>query len=150
MPDDTSPQRDVEGSPAVEISDGGEAADVPLTPSVVFGILADKSNRFVLYLLENRGGTVALEELATAVAAWENDTVPSLITNEMEKRVRSRLYHATVPKLSEYGIVSYDADTEAVTLTDLGEQLEPYLEFAKQRERDDVEDFLEENRPGRE
>lgn len=41
-------------------------------------------------------------------------------------------------------------DSEAVTLTDLGEQLESYLDFAKERERQDVEAFLRGSQPDRE
>lgn len=78
------------------IEDGGEN-EVPITPSVVFGILADKRDRFILYLLEERGGTIALDELSTKVAAWENDSQPELITKEMEHRVHQRLHHASIP-----------------------------------------------------
>lgn len=131
------------GEPERNLSDTGESLDSPLTPSVVFGILADKRHRFVLYLLEARGGTVALDELATEIAAWENDTRPELITKEMESRVHNRLFHAGIPKLAEYGLVTHTKDSEAVTLTQLGEQLEAYLEFAKEREQQDVDDFIE-------
>lgn len=150
MGDEGTPRPDPGDPATTPASDGGESSDVPLTPSVVFGILANKRDRFVLYLLEERGGTMAIEDLAVAIAAWENDTVPDLITNEMNQRVHSRLFHATIPKLSEYGLVSYDPDSEAVTLTDLGEQLESYLDFARDRERDDVQAFLEQSTPDRE
>ncbi|RKD85237.1 DUF7344 domain-containing protein [Halopiger aswanensis] len=118
--------------------------EIPLSPSIVFGILADKQDRFVLYLLKERGGTIALDELATAVAAWENETRPELITKEMEDRMQTQLYHASIPKLAEYGLV-VTQESEAVTLTERGEQLDEYLEFAKERERRDVQQFLAQN-----
>lgn len=117
--------------------------DAPLTPGVVFGLLADKRQRFVLYLLADRGGTTTLDELARHLAALENDAPPELITNEIEHRVYTSLYHADVPKLADHGLVTYDRDAGAVTLTDTGEGLEPYLEFARERELLDVEGFLD-------
>jgi len=126
-----------------EPSGQAERTDVPLTPSVIFGLLADKRPRFLLYVLHERGGTMTLNELATHLAAIENDTTSELLTTEMEERVRAQLHHADVPKLAERGLVTYDGDSGAVTLTDAGEELEPYLEFARERERDDVSAFLD-------
>lgn len=124
-------------------------ADSPLSPSAIFGILADKQDRFVLYLLTERGGTIPLDELAIVVAAWENDTRSELITKEMEHRVHTRLHHSSIPKLVEYGLVTTTQDSDAVTLTERGEQLDAYLEFAKEQERQDVQQFLEQNQRGR-
>ncbi|WP_226012521.1 DUF7344 domain-containing protein [Halomicrobium salinisoli] len=125
-----------------ERSGQAERPDAPPTPSVAFGLLADKRPRFLLYVLHERGGTMTLDELAPHLAVVANDTTSERLTAETEERVRARLYHADVPKLAECGLVTYDSDSGAVTLTDAGDGLEPYLEFARERERDDVDAFL--------
>ncbi|WP_226021660.1 DUF7344 domain-containing protein [Halomicrobium salinisoli] len=130
--------------------DPTERPDGPPTPSVAFGLLADKRPRFLLYVLHERGGTMTLDELAPHLAVVENDTTSERLTTEMEERVRARLYHADVPKLAECGLVTYDSDSGAVTLTDAGDGLEPYLKFARERERDDVDAFLRRCRRDRE
>ncbi|EMA41172.1 DUF7344 domain-containing protein [Halobiforma nitratireducens] len=122
-------------------ADAGE--DVTLTPGVVFGLLADRRDRFLLYLLYERGGTVPLSELTAQLTAWENETTSDLLTEEMKRHTRTSLVHASLPKLADYDLVTFNADTGAVTLTERGEWLEPYLEFAKEQESDDVDEFLD-------
>lgn len=124
---------------------GAAAAGVEptLSPSVAFNLLADERDRFALYLLADRGGPVPVDELANHVAALENETKPASVTRKMERRTRARLFHSTVPKLTSYRVAATTSDTDAVTLTDRGEQLEPYLEFAKERERPYVQTLLE-------
>lgn len=126
----------------IDAADGDEAS---LTPSVVFGILADKRERFILHLLEARGGTISVEELATRIAAWEQDTTRELLTNEMEERVRQTLHHADLPKLASYDLITYDPETGAVTPTERANQLEPYLEFVRSREREDLLAFIDQD-----
>jgi len=121
------------------------ADDIPLSPSAIFAILADRQDRFVLYLLEERGGTIPLDELAITVAAWENETRSELVTKEMEHRKQTQLHHTCIPKLAEYGLVETTQDTDAVTLTKMGEKLDEYLEFAKEKELRDVQRFLEQS-----
>ena len=40
------------------------------------------------------------------------------------------LYHRHVQKLEDHGVVAYDQDRDIVTLTDLAEELAPFLELA--------------------
>lgn len=125
--------------------ENGGSRDTSLTPSICFGLLADRRDRFILYHLTERGGTVPLDTLATDVATWENKTEPELVTKEMEQRAHTRLVHASIPKLADHGIVATTPDREAVTLSDHGEQLQPYLEFAKEHEQEDVQSFLDQS-----
>lgn len=119
-----------------EFTDEGE-----LRPSVAFRILADVHRRFVCYLLVERGGTIPVDELAAHVAG--TDPGPGESLQGLPSRAHRRLYHNHLPRLAEHGVVDYDREAEAVSLTDLGEQLEPYLELAREQEREAVEAFLE-------
>lgn len=75
------------------------------------------------------------------MAAWENDTTVELTTKEVQNRLYTSLYHADLPKLDEYGLITFDAETGKVTATDHLEQITPYLELAQTIEPDDYEQF---------
>ena len=121
----------------------GLADEGELTPTVAFRILANEQRRFVLYLLAERGGTAPLDELAALVSGYGAD---SSTEQGLPCVAHRRLYHNHLPRLAEHGLVEYDRDDEAVTLTDRGEQLQPYLAFARERESRDVDGMLERSR----
>lgn len=121
-------------SPDRRVIDPDTARETDISSSVVFGILADERQRYVLYYLDAHDGQGRLEEIAERVAAWQHRTTVELTTTEMHNRVRAGLYHADLPKLADYGLVDYDEASGSVTLTELGDQLSPYLEFSKQTE----------------
>lgn len=137
---------DERGDAETSLVGDGAGAERKIPPSVAFEILADSCNRFVLYLLCERGGTVALDELATKVAAWEKETDPESIDDEMDVQSHNWLRHSCIPRLADHGIVTTVDDMEAATTTESGKQLKPYLEFAKEQETRDVERYLEEER----
>lgn len=116
--------------------------EMPLTPSLAFGLLSSKRDRFLLYLLYERGGTIPLTAITEQLGAVENETSADLLTEDMKGRIRTSLEHATLPKLVQHDLVTYDREAKAVTLSRRGEELEPYLEFAKGREQEDVRTFL--------
>lgn len=113
------------------------AGEVP--PSVAFRILADDHRRFLLYRLVERGGTVSLDELVAGLAGTDAEATPD---QGLPGPLHRRLFHNHLPRLSEHGIVDYDREAEAVSLTEVGETLEPYVELAKEREGVDVESLL--------
>lgn len=125
-------------------SPDSEETEMPLTPSIAFGLLSARRDRFLLYLLYERGGTIPLTEVTEQLAALENETSTDLLMEDLKTRVRTSLEHATLPKLVEHDLVTYERESEAVTLSPRGEQLEPYLEFAKEREHEEVRTFLRE------
>lgn len=125
---------ETETSPDRRVIDPEMAQETDISSSVVFGILADERERYTLYYLDAHDGQGRLEQIAEQVAAWQNRTTVELATNEMQNRVRAGLYHADLPKLADYGLVDYDEESGHVTLTELGDQLSPYLEFSKQTE----------------
>lgn len=112
-------------------TDAIDVEETAISPSVLFGILADVRPRYVLDYLTAHGEPVGIEDLAIAVATRENDTTAELLTTEMISRVRSNLYHAELPKLSDHGFVDYDLEAETVTPTAQTRELTPYLELAK-------------------
>lgn len=125
------------------------AEDIDLSPSELFGLLADRRERYVLYYLIENDGTGTIEEIAPRLAAWENDTTVELATEEMQERVRATLHHADVPKLADYGLVEYDERSGDVAAAELTEEIEPFLELAERIEHGDFEAFVDHFREGR-
>ena len=119
------------------LTDAIDVEETTVSPSVLFGILADTRPRYVLEYLTAHGETVGIEDLTIAIATRENDTTAELLTNEMRDRVRTNLYHAELPKVSDHGFVEYDLEAETVTPTAQTEELTPYLELAKRLEETD-------------
>lgn len=117
-----------------------------LGPSEIFDVLSDERTRLALYLLADRGGTIPIDELATRVADWQRDPAVDSTDAASEQRVVRNLYHVHLPKLTDYGIATFDRTTGAVTLRDRVGELEPYLAFAREREPGDVAAFLDRDR----
>ena len=131
--------------PANDNPPGDGESDEP-APGVVFGLFTEKRTRFLLYLLYDRGGTIPIDEVAERLASWEGDAAVDDLPTETVERIQRTLHHASLPKLADHGFLTYEHETGAVTLTDRGDRLEPYLEFAREREPEPVEAFLERNR----
>jgi DNA-binding transcriptional ArsR family regulator len=98
-----------------------------LSRDTVFDLLSSARRRYILYFLRQHGGEASINELATQLAAWENDVSTEELTRQDEKRVYVSLYQTHVPKLEERGIVEYDSDSNVVTLTGRAYELDRYL-----------------------
>ena len=98
-----------------------------ISQSDVFDVLSNPRRRFVLYYLREIDDTVELNELAKAIAAWENDTDESELTDQDRKRVYVSLYQTHIPKLTDVGLVEYDQDSGTVHLTDRTSVIDDYL-----------------------
>lgn len=129
----------------VQASDrsAGDGADEELPPGVVFGVLADERNRLVLHLLRVRGGTTAVDELAARLVAYDSETGRDLLPTEAERGVATYLHLVVLPMLADHGLVTYDPADRAVTFAAAAEQLEAYLEFAREREPPRIAEFVE-------
>lgn len=98
-----------------------------ISQSDVFDVLSNPRRRFVLYYLREIDETVELNELAKAIAAWENNTDESELTDQDRKRVYVSLYQTHIPKLTDVGLVEYDQDSGTVHLTDRTSVIDDYL-----------------------
>lgn len=141
MSRDRPPDRDRSSDRRIEyeVDRTGESP----TPGEVFGVLANDRQRFVLYLLEYRGGTVSIDELAGALAAWNDEAAPPGLASTRPDDVLTHLYHVDLPGLSGSDLVAYDRQDGAVTLTREVDALGPFLEFSKELEPAAVDSFLQ-------
>ena len=109
------PESDTKVSSDVSSSSGGQsfsAAILELEP--VYQALGHPRRRYLCYsLLE--ATEWSLTDLATKVAAWENDIPDQDVTDDQRDRVYVSLYHAHVPKLVEEDVITFDAASETIT-----------------------------------
>lgn len=101
--------------------------DEELSQDTLFSLLSNPRRRFVLQYLNRVDEPVTLQDLATEVAAWENETDPENLTDKQQKRLYVSLYQTHIPKLEEAGIIEYDSDSGEITLTNQAGDLNRYL-----------------------
>lgn len=88
-----------------------------LSKDELFRILSSARRRYIIYYLHRSGEEMDLKRLATLIAAKENGTSETEVTDEDRQRVYISLYQTHLPKLEEAGIINYDEDARLVTLT---------------------------------
>lgn len=111
---------------------GGDRAaatiDASLPPDDAFEILRNPRRRHAIRILARRDGPLGLTDLASEVAAIENDKRPEDVSSAERKRVYISLYQCHVSKMVEVGIIRYDDERRIVELTHNGEMLAEVLD----------------------
>jgi DNA-binding transcriptional ArsR family regulator len=106
-----------------------------LSQDEVYHLLSNPRRRFIISYLRDHE-SVGLQDLASEVAAWENDTSPEQLTDQQKKRVYVSLYQTHIPKLEDAGIITYDSEASRIHLRDRIQQLDRYLPEAEAERRD--------------
>lgn len=99
-----------------------------LSQDDLFSLLSNPRRRFILRHLDRSEEPIQLQDLATEVAAWENETEPENLTDKQRKRVYVSLYQTHIPRLEEAGIVDHDGNTGEIRLTDGDTDIGRYLD----------------------
>jgi hypothetical protein len=88
----------------------------------IYEALSHSRRRYLCYtLLEDTEWS--LIELATKIAAWENDLPEHAVTDRLKERVYVSLYHSHVPTLVDQGVITYDDVTETIRSAENAEQV---------------------------
>jgi hypothetical protein len=104
-----------------------------LTADVAFDLLSNARRRYVLCYVRERGDA-SVRELSRYTAAWENDVDPTALSSSQRKRVYTALHQTHLPRLDEYGIITYDPDRGTVTPQPRLDLLDEYLTPPENRE----------------
>lgn len=112
---------------------GGHEPD-PLSLTAIFEVLVNQRRRRVLYALHERSNQMTLTELAEQVAALERDAMTDEISEDERQRLAAALHQSHLPRLADIGIVEYDREEGTLSLLDLPERLQRYLDFAAEDE----------------
>lgn len=112
---------------AAEAIDPAPDATAPLVDQT-FEIFSHHRRRLLLHGLRLSGGRERLEDLAEFVSRWETDAdgEPS---DETIRQVYTGLWHVHIPKLADFGIVSFERSTGLVELVG-PRRVEPYLSLS--------------------
>lgn len=93
----------------------------------VFEALAHPRRRYLLYTLAAE--TVwSVRELATKLAAWEQNIPKETVRPDERDKVYISLYHTHIPILEEYSVIIFDAQTETIEAAANAEQVIAALE----------------------
>ena len=90
------------------------ATDPVLELDEVFEALDHPRRRYLLYTLVNGGNEETLPRLAARIAAWEQNTDVSEVTDEKQQKVHVSLYHSHIPKLAALGIIDYQEKKDII------------------------------------
>jgi DNA-binding transcriptional ArsR family regulator len=102
------------------------------TRDELFHVLRNRRRRFAIHHLERADEPVDVGELATQIAAWENDVPTDAVTSKQRRRVYNALQQTHVPALDETGLV--ERDRREVELTERAAELDVYLELVDGRD----------------
>ncbi|NKE35540.1 hypothetical protein GWG54_06860 [Natronococcus sp. JC468] len=90
-------------------------------------LLSDRRRRDVLYCLSEAEVT-SVESLAATIVAREASVPPERLSSDDRERVQVDLYHVHLPKLSDRGLIEYDARSGTVRRSSPADALETLLE----------------------
>jgi hypothetical protein len=93
----------------------------------VYEALGHSRRRYLCYTLLERTEW-SLTDLATKIAAWENDVPERAVTGLQRERVYVSLYHTHVPKLVDDGVVTLEESTETIAPAENATQVLAALE----------------------
>ena len=115
-------------SDSVTNLDGGTNSVLELDE--VFEALDHPRRRYLLYTLVNGGNKEALPYLAAKIAAWEQGTDMSEVTDEKQQKVHASLYHSHIPKLTALEIVDYQEKEDIIVRAVNTDQVQAVLDGA--------------------
>lgn len=102
------------------------------TRDELFHVLRNRRRRYAIHHLERAGEPVDVGDLATQIAAWENDVPAEAVTSKQRRRVYNALQQTHVPELDETGLV--ETHRREVELTERAAELDVYLELVDGRD----------------
>lgn len=83
-----------------------------------YALLADSHRRHALHVLRESDVPLALADLAADIARCESAASDGATDWNRIEQIRAALYHNHVPRLAERGLVEFDGDRNAVTITE--------------------------------
>ena len=93
-----------------------DAADL-YTLSNVFELLANERRLCAILCLRESEGRMTVRDLATEIAAMEQDSCPDEVSEETVTRVYLSLLHTHLPRLYESKVVEYHRATEYIVFS---------------------------------
>jgi len=118
--------------PTVSDESANEAEDTEPDRDEMFHLLRNQRRRFAIHHLKYSSGPIDIGDLATQVAAWENDIPVEEVTSKQRRRVYNSLQQTHIPSLDESDLI--EEERGEVCLTDEAEKLDIYLELVPEKD----------------
>ncbi|EMA42249.1 DUF7344 domain-containing protein [Halobiforma nitratireducens] len=111
-------------TPQARIPDDTDTDPDEIPPTRLFAVFADERRQRILTYLTQRPGAVLVGDIAEYIAIAEGNP-----TEEWYERISTDLYHSHLPRMRDCGLLTYDLETESVSLTVERTVLTPYLDL---------------------
>ncbi|WP_238593266.1 DUF7344 domain-containing protein [Natronobacterium lacisalsi] len=111
-------------TPQARTPDDTDTGTDEIPSTTLFAMFANERRQQILAYLIRRPGDVLLGDLAEYIAINEGNA-----TQEWYERICTDLYHSHLPQMRDCGLVTYDLETEAISLSVERGVLSPYLEL---------------------
>jgi hypothetical protein len=98
----------------------------------MFHVLRNQRRRYAIHYLKYTSEPIDVGDLATQVAAWENEVPVEEVTSKQRRRVYNSLKQTHIPNLTENEFV--EEDRGEVALTEQAEKLDIYLELVPEKD----------------
>ena len=98
----------------------------------LFHVLRNQRRRFAIHHLKQSDDPVDVGELATQIAAWENEVAVQAVTSKQRRRVYNALQQTHVSELESTGII--EVNRREIALSDGIRDLDIYLEVVPERD----------------
>ncbi|WP_277555481.1 DUF7344 domain-containing protein [Halobaculum limi] len=96
----------------------------------VFELLGNDRRRYTLHHLM-RAKSAEISELAEHVAAWENNIDLKEVDSSQRRRAYVALHQTHLPRLDDAGVLSYESTRDEIELTEIGENLQVYMDVVQ-------------------
>jgi|APHM01.1.fsa_nt_gi hypothetical protein len=104
--------------------------DNNIAEGTTYEVLSNERRRYVVYLLKQDGGRIAIGEMAEQVAAWEYDISVQQVMGDQRKRVYTALQQTHLPMMDDAGLIVFNKDRGIVTPEPAVQKIEVYQESA--------------------
>lgn len=108
-----------------------------VTLDTVFDLFSKERRRYVLYYLDQQGGSVSVEEVIEQVADWETENSHKDIPDEKFDRIELSLRHTHLPKTAEVDFIEYLPDEGTINVHGSPTEFDAIVTIAKTIEQPD-------------
>lgn len=101
-----------------DISDLEALEEIDRSTDELLRLLSDPYVRTTITFLYDRPDTT-LEQIAGVTAAKSASESERIATPQDYDRIRHRLYHSTLPRLDDHGLIAFDPDSKTIREIDI-------------------------------
>jgi len=120
----TTSQQPADSTVSPTVSDDGDGTEPDRDE--MFHVLRNQRRRYAIHHLKYSSEPIDIGDLATQIAAWENEVPVDQVTSKQRRRVYNSLKQTHIPNLTENDFV--EEERGEVALTEEADKLDIYLE----------------------